>query len=107
MLEQEEENPIQRDVNTKPILPMRRLWARTLDYTIYNLILYLFAPTLFQTEGFNLFLILAEILMLIVIEPFLLSTVYTTPGKLVFGMTVTSLDGGRLTYKESLIRFCR
>ena len=104
LLEQEEENPIQRDVNTKPILPMRRLWARTLDYTIYNLILYLFAPTLFQTEGFNLFLILAEILMLIVIEPFLLSTVYTTPGKLVFGMTVTSLDGGRLTYKESLNR---
>lgn len=104
LLELEEENPIQRDVNTKPILPMRRLWARTLDFTFYNLVLYLVAPGLFQAEGFNLFLIFAEILMLVVIEPFLLSTVYTTPGKLVFGMTVTSLDGSRLTYKEALNR---
>lgn len=104
LLEPEEENPIQRDVNTKPLLPMRRLWARTLDFTFYNLVLYLIAPSLFQTEGFNLFLIFAEIIMLIVIEPFLLSTVYTTPGKFVFGMTVTSLDGRRLTYKEALSR---
>lgn len=104
LLEPEEEKPIQRDINTKPILPMRRLWARTLDFTIYNLILYLAAPGLFQTEGFNLFLIVAEILMVIVIEPFLLCTVYTTPGKFVFGMTVTSLDGRRLTYKEALNR---
>ena len=104
LLDHEEENPIQRDVNTKPILPMRRLLARTLDFTIYNLVLYLAAPSMFQTEGFNLFLIVAEILMLVVIEPFLLSTVYTTLGKLVFGMTVTSLDGRRLTYKEALNR---
>lgn len=104
LLDHEKENSIQRDVNTKPILPMRRLWARTLDFTFYNLILYLIAPGLFQAEGFNLFLIVAEILMLIIIEPFLLSTVYTTPGKLVFGMTVTSLDGRRLTYKEALNR---
>ncbi|MBQ7898376.1 MAG: MerR family transcriptional regulator [Bacteroidales bacterium] len=104
LFDHEDENPIERDVNTKPIFPIRRLWARTLDFTIYNLILYLVAPGLFQTEGFNLFLIVAEILMLIVIEPFLLSTVYTTPGKLVFGMTVTSLDGRRLTYKEALNR---
>lgn len=104
LLESQDENPMQRDVNTKPILPMRRLWARTLDFTIYNLVLYHAVPSMFQTEGFNLFLILAEVLMLVVIEPFLLSTVYTTPGKLVFGMTVTSLDGRRLTYKEALNR---
>ena len=104
LLEPEEVNPIQQDINTKPILPMRRLWARTLDFTVYNLILYLVAPGMFQTEGFNLFLILAEILMLIVVEPFLLSTVCTTPGKFIFGMTVTSLDGRRLTYKEALNR---
>lgn len=104
LLDHEDENPIERDINTKPILPMRRLWARTLDFTIYNLILYLTAPSLFHTEGFNLFLIFAEILMLIVIEPFLLSTAYTTPGKFVFGMTVTCLDGRRLTYKEALSR---
>ena len=104
LLEQEEDNPIRRDINTKPVLPMRRLWARTLDFMFYNLVLYLVAPSLFQAERFNLFLIVAEILMLIVIEPFLLSTVYTTPGKLVFGMTVTSLDGRRLTYKEALNR---
>ena len=104
LLEPEEENQIQQDVNTKPILPMRRLWARTLDFTVYNLILYLVAPGIFQTEGFNLFLILVEILILIVVEPFLLSTVYTTPGKFIFGMTVTSLDGKRLTYKEALNR---
>lgn len=104
LLEPEEVNPIQRDIITKPILPMRRLGARTLDFTVYNLILYLVAPGMFQTEGFNLFLILAEILMLIVVEPFLLSTVYTTPGKFIFGMTVTSLDGRRLTYKEALNR---
>ena len=91
MLEQEEESPIQGDVNTKPVLPWRRLWARRLDFTFYNLILYLVFPGLFQTEVVNLFLIVAEILMLIVAEPFLLSTVYTTPGKLVFGITVTSL----------------
>ena len=100
----QEETPIQRDINTKPVLPMRRLLARTLDFTIYNLILYLLVPGLFQAKGFHLLLIFAEILMLIVMEPFLLSTVYTTPGKLVFGMTVTSLDGKKLTYKEALNR---
>ena len=104
LLDHEEENPIRKDVNTKPILPIRRIWARTLDFTFYNLILYLVAPSLFQTEGFNLFFIVAEIFMLIVIEPFLLSTIYTTPGKLVFGMTVTSLNGTHLTYKEALSR---
>lgn len=104
LLDQEEGKSILRDVNTKPVLPMRRLWARTLDLTIYNLILYLIAPCLFQAEGFHLFLILAEILMLIVIEPFMLSTVCTTPGKLVFGIAVTGLDGGCLTYKEALDR---
>lgn len=104
LLDNANENPVKHDVNTKPILPMRRLWARTLDFTIYNLILYLTVPQIFRTDGFNLFLIFAEIAMLIVIEPFLLSTVYTTPGKLIFGMTVTSLDGKRLTYKEALNR---
>ena len=100
----EEESPIQRDVNTKPVFPLRRLLARTLDFTCYNLILYLAVPSLFQVKGFHLLLIFAEILMLVLMEPFMLSTIYTTPGKLVFGMTVTSLDGRRLTYKEALNR---
>lgn len=42
--------------------------------------------------------------MLIVMEPVLLSTVYTTPGKLVFGMTVTGLDGRPLSYRDALNR---
>ena len=104
LLDHEDAKTIQQDVNIKPLYPMRRLWARTLDFTFYNLILYLAAPGLYHAEGFNLFLIAAEVLMLIVLEPLLLSTVCTTPGKLVFGMTVTGLDGGRLSYKEALNR---
>lgn len=98
------DDPIKKDVNTKPILPWRRMWARSLDFTVYNLILYVCAPSLFQTEGFNPFLILAEIAMLVVFEPVLLCLFYTTPGKLIFGITVTSLDGKRLSYREALDR---
>jgi len=104
MMDSTADVPIKKDVNTKPILPWRRMWARCLDFTIYNLILYLCAPSLFHAEGFNPFLILAEITMLVVIEPVLLCMFYTTPGKLIFGITVTSLDGKRLSYQEALNR---
>ena len=104
LFDQPEESPIQHDINTKPMHPIRRLCSRTLDFTIYNLLLYLTAPILFQNKDLYFILIIAEVLVLILIEPLLLCTIYTTPGKLIFGMTVTNLEGNRLTYHEALTR---
>ena len=104
MLDGQTADSVSKDVNPKPVLPWRRMWARTLDFAIYNLILYALVPALFRGKGINLLLIPAEIMMLVAVEPVLLSLICTTPGKLVFGMTVTGLDGGRLAYKAALER---
>jgi len=86
MLDGQTADSVSKDVNPKPVLPWRRMWARTLDFAIYNLILYALVPALFQGKGINLLLIPAEIMMLVAFEPVLLSLICTTPGKLVFGI---------------------
>lgn len=104
LISEQETISIRNDVDPKPILPWRRMWARSLDFAIYNLVLYVCFPALFQIDGINIPLILADMILLVTIEPLLLSMFYTTPGKLIFGMTVTTLDGKRLTYREALDR---
>jgi hypothetical protein len=42
--------------------------------------------------------------LMMLIEPFLLSRIGTTPGKAVFGLKISSPEGGRLTYHEALLR---
>lgn len=104
LLEDQLGDTLKRDVNPKPSLPWRRLWARTFDFTIYNLMLYVLFPSMFHSEGFNIFLILAQIILLVALEPLMLCLFYTTPGKAIWGMTITSLEGKRLSYKEALNR---
>ena len=103
-LDCQDKTPTRCDVNVKPLFRMRRLCARTLDFTLYNLFLYLCFPSLFQSTGFHIFLIIGEVLTFLVMEPILLSSLSTTPGKFIFGISITNLDGRKLSYGEALNR---
>lgn len=95
---------LREDVDPKLNMPWRRFWARCLDFSLYNLILYLLFPSLYAEGGINLLLILGEVLLLLGLEPIMLCLLCTTPGKIVFGITVTNSAGGRLTYDQAVQR---
>ncbi|MBR4291000.1 MAG: MerR family transcriptional regulator [Oscillospiraceae bacterium] len=92
------------DIQTRPPLPFQRFWARGFDFALYALVLYLCVPSLFQTDRFNLLLILAEVVLLLLVEPVFLCLFSTTPGKWIFGITITNPHGKRLSYQDAANR---
>lgn len=99
------------DLKTDNIVihPWRRFFARCFDLRIYGLILIFFEVIVLRIDVFSsngaafLNLIFASLIMLFV-EPILLSVVGTTPGKWIFGLVLTSLKGGKLSLKEAYAR---
>lgn len=89
--------------------PWRRYFARIFDIYLYSLllrtvILVVFHYNIVRSEGTSfVFTILAHILM-IAIEPLLLSTIGTTPGKFIFGLVLRDSFGGKLDYSEGFAR---
>lgn len=103
--EMQTERVLERDTLPKEHFPWQRFFARLLDAQIYRSLWVLILPAL----GFNmlkssrggvLFLELLTLGTMFLLEPLLLSRFGTTPGKWLFGLRVTSLDGRRLTYAE-------
>lgn len=97
------------DVIPKVRAPWRRFWARSLDTFLYstavNCVLALvFHVNLAKTPLTGITAILAGLLMTLTFEPILLSLFGTTFGKWVFGLSVTSNDGSRLTRADALHR---
>lgn len=82
-------------------LPWRRFWARRFDYFLYSTALSLLFRDFVYGAGISALLILPAMLFL---EPMLLSLFGTTPGKVIFGIRVTDLDGDRLDYQTALER---
>ncbi len=93
--------------------PWRRYFARTLDYSIYTLILNIIGALIFKLNILdqNLLNIIIDnyvaLALMLIIEPYLLSTFGTTIGKAVFGLDLKTENGTNLTYKEGFHRtFC-
>lgn len=89
--------------------PWRRYFARYVDASVYGLVWTWFILFVMRINGSvntleNLIGIFVGIALMLVIEPLLLSRFGKTLGKWIFGLEVTHLDGGRLTYGEAFQR---
>lgn len=100
---------LQQDVQPKQHMLWQRFFARYLDVTLYHA----FWVTLLPLLGYNLFrnrnggAMLVQVLSLLTmffLEPLLLHIFAATPGKWLFGLRVTDVDGGKLTYEAALNR---
>lgn len=85
--------------------PWRRFFARTLDITFYTLIWQVFTRLVLNwniEKGIFITVINTyfPLLIMLILEPLLLSKYGTTLGKLVFGLVVRNLDDEKLTYQQ-------
>ncbi len=88
--------------------PWHRYFARTFDITIYINIIYIIFNGIFlvntNTKGYNLILQILAILLLLVVEPILISTFKTTLGKWILGIRVVDNNGDKLSLGKSYER---
>lgn len=97
------------DVLPKVTAPWRRFFARSLDTALYSLLWSLVlllcgVPLTNRGAGAGFADAVMILLLTLVLEPLFLSLLGTTPGKWLLGLSVTDLDGGRLTYGAALER---
>ncbi|MBR3753405.1 MAG: MerR family transcriptional regulator [Ruminiclostridium sp.] len=89
--------------------PWRRYFARMFDFFLYtsllNLVLVLLGVNISGSgAGLSVLTLVAATLMMLLLEPLFLSRWGTTPGKAILGLSVTYLNGSRLTYSEAFRR---
>ena len=91
--------------------PWRRFFARMLDLHLYtvgwNCVMWgvgLLTPASVGGWGHSLMNIVVPIVLMIFFEPILLAKCGATLGKAILGLSVTDLDGNRLTYEEAYRR---
>ncbi|MCH4886232.1 RDD family protein [Acidaminobacter sp. JC074] len=89
--------------------PWRRFFARSLDMAIYSIIITTFEALVLHvdTSGQPFVSILETfiaILIMLALEPLMLSTIGTTPGKWIFGLVIRKTDGRKITYGEGFQR---
>lgn len=98
------------DASQKVRSPWRRYFARTFDFYVYGLFLFAFQALVLNVDSSkhstieNLLISYFAYLLMIFIEPLLLSTVGTTPGKWLLGLRVTDNAGQKLSYVDGLSR---
>ena len=100
LLESGEDN-LKQDVENRLNLPWRRYWARTLDFMLCVLLIDWVMSVYPYWEHLSGIFMLGALLLL---EPLCLSLFATTPGKDIFGIRVTNVEEGRLSYNEALSR---
>lgn len=83
-------------------LPWRRFWARDLDMMACSFLV----GIVFPGERSQAMTLLLTLLTLVLLEPLCLQLFATTPGKAIFGIRVTNVDGGRLSYSAAVQRTC-
>ena len=89
--------------------PWRRFFARGLDLSIYQILWSCIQYFVFRwhpQNGFFVTMFISYIVLglMMFIEPLLLSTWGSTPGKAILGLVVRNGDGSRLSYSEGLVR---
>ena len=103
--------PILRDIPPRVTSPWKRYFARMFDIAVYEFIfdlvlVYLFyiSPIRLAESAFATISGFAALVMMLFIEPTLLSTWGTTPGKWIFGLSVRDKEGFKLTWNEAFVR---
>lgn len=92
---------LKKDVVQKLNLPWRRYWARCFDYALYSSVI----NGLIFRYSLNEFLsLLFPLLAMLLMEPLFLHLFTTTPGKAIFGIHVTDVEGGHLRYCDAIER---
>jgi len=98
------------DVIPKVYAPWRRYFARTMDFAIYStivetILVLAFRINLEQLGTIRTFIsTIFGIILMVAIEPILISKFGTTIGKAVLGLYITDLEGGKLSYNKSVWR---
>lgn len=105
--------PLQEDRLPKVQSPWRRFFARSFDLALYGacwngiLALGLNVNVTNQTSGWSLLNMLMSMLLMLLLEPVLLSLLGTTPGKWIVGLRVSDQEDRRLSYRAALVRTWR
>ena len=89
--------------------PWLRFFARMLDLNLTLVLWKAFSALLLHYNSSNVFLgslydSYIAFFLLLMMEPLLLSTWGTTPGKKLFGLVIRDTSGNKLTYKKALAR---
>lgn len=98
------------EITPKVRSPWRRFFARNFDLFLYNMLWTLFITTvmnvniLVRVPAARLFDTFVSFLLMLLIEPFLLAFLGTTPGKWILGLEVVDQDGLFLSVSEALSR---
>lgn len=98
------ESILTQDVLTKPVVPWRRFFARGLDMALYTTLIHFGMALMhinFTTRLHQLGDVYLALLLLLMVEPLLLSRLGTTFGKWIFGLSVTDGEEHRLTYSQA------
>lgn len=103
--------PIQKDIPPRVTSPWKRYFARMFDLSLYTVIfdlvlVYLFfvSPMRLAESAFSVLSSFAALVMMLFIEPILLCSWGTTPGKWIFGLSVRDKEGFKLTWDEAFTR---
>lgn len=93
-----------------PAHPWRRFFARNLDILLYGLLFSFFCFVVLHlyptgSTGFDLLSLVCTVALTALLEPLLLHLFGTTPGKWIFGITVTDCDGKKLSYGAAFSRW--
>lgn len=98
------------DVSNKVRSPWRRYFARILDISFYTYFVVVFQAFVLNTNMLsrstfgNLLDTYLAILIMIIVEPVLISKLGTTLGKWILGLSVTGVEGQPLSYLDALSR---
>ena len=98
------------DILPEVRIPWRRFFARSLDSSIYMVVWNVILSLVFhvnismRSPAGNMLDGVVAVLLMLIIEPVLISVFGTTIGKRILGLRVTSEEGGRLRYADSRAR---
>lgn len=98
------------DTLPKVTAPWKRYFARIIDSWIYSLLLNAVYCVILHINiqdfhpGITIFSWLANIALTLLLEPAMLASAGTTPGKFFFGICVTGQDGNLLSWSEAYHR---
>ena len=100
---------LENDVIIHPPHPWIRYFARSADYMLYMFVLYIVYYLIENHKPnfgmlFNLMMSTLSLGMMLIMEPLFLSKLGTTPGKWIFGISVTQEEGIKLSYKDAFWR---